>query len=80
MNRMRTKHETSIQSFSVSSSGIENQNVHELNAGRRATDLAFGICIVIMMLVVFGLGVYGLAKGDPLKFVAPVNGYGDLCG
>lgn len=44
------------------------------------TDVWAAICIVAMMITVFGICVFGLAKGKPLKIVAPINDYGGLCG
>jgi hypothetical protein len=82
---MRDKHNTAINDFSVNNSGIHNESFTSdqsnwTHTPRRVTDAAFGLCFIVFMIGVFGIGVYGFAKGNPLVIVARVNGFGALCG
>ena len=44
------------------------------------TDVAFAICMIVYALVVLGICIYGLAKGEPFQIIAPINGYRVMCG
>ena len=85
INRKRTKYASQIAAFNVNDSGIVTGtesmpfSVGHI-AQRKATDVFFGICLLVFGAIVFIIGIWALATGQPLKIIAPVNGYGEMCG